>query len=104
MVGSCQTKNRAGKLSAFFRELPAGGKYTFRRWREAERITEEMSEEKPVKKERRSDESPRLSRSTIILDHLFLNFFLNPASPTNPEARSSMVAGSGTDFEPMFLR
>jgi len=26
----------------------------------------------------------------------FFNFLLNPASPANPEARRSMVAGSGT--------
>lgn len=33
-----------------------------------------------------------------ITDYDFLNFFLKPASPTIPEPRSNIIAGSGTGF------
>ena len=46
-----------------------------------------------LKKEGGAITQPRLSLSTFILDQLLLNFLLNAASPTRPEARRSMVAG-----------
>jgi hypothetical protein len=39
---------------------------------------------------------PRLPYVSSIVDQLLRSLFLIPTSPTNPVARRSMVAGSGT--------
>jgi len=48
------------------------------------------------KQKRQSHFWPCLSLLAIPFGLYFLNFLLNPTSPTRPEPRRSMVVGSGT--------